>query len=29
VAGKYYEEFVIGETIRHPVRRTITEADNV
>ena len=26
--GKYYEEFVVGETIAHDKRRTISEADN-
>lgn len=29
MAGRYYEQFEIGETIRHDVRRTVTEADNV
>lgn len=29
MAGKYFEEFEIGEVMRHPVRRTITEFDNV
>ncbi|MGQ0535704.1 MAG: MaoC family dehydratase [Methanobacteriota archaeon] len=27
--GRHYEEFVVGEVIRHPIRRTITESDNV
>lgn len=26
--GKYFEEFEIGETIKHNKRRTITESDN-
>jgi acyl dehydratase len=26
--GRYYEEFEVGETIRHDKRRTITAADN-
>jgi acyl dehydratase len=26
--GKYYEEFVVGETIDHDRRRTVTEGDN-
>jgi len=29
MAGRYYEEFEIGEVIRHDVRRTVTETDNV
>jgi len=27
--GLYYEEFSVGQRIDHPIRRTITEADNV
>ncbi len=27
--GKYFEEFEVGQTFEHPIRRTITEADNV
>ncbi len=27
--GKFYEEFVVGETIEHDKGRTITESDNV
>ena len=27
--GLYYEEFRVGQTFDHPIRRTITEADNV
>jgi acyl dehydratase len=28
VSGMYYEQFVVGETLEHPLRRTITESDN-
>lgn len=28
MVGRYYEEFEIGETIRHPRRRTVSESDN-
>lgn len=27
--GLYYEEFSVGQTFQHTIRRTITEADNV
>jgi acyl dehydratase len=27
--GRYYDEFSVGQTFDHPIRRTITEADNV
>ena len=27
--GLYYEEFSVGQTFQHEIRRTITEADNV
>ena len=27
--GLYYEQFTVGQTFDHPIRRTITEADNV
>lgn len=27
--GLYFEEFSIGQTFDHPIRRTVTEADNV
>ena len=27
--GLYFEEFEVGQTFDHPIRRTITEADNV
>jgi acyl dehydratase len=29
MTGLYYEEFHIGQTFRHGIRRTLTEADNV
>jgi len=29
VAGLFFEEFQIGMVFKHPIRRTITEADNV
>jgi len=27
--GKYFDEWRIGETIEHPLRRTVTETDNL
>ncbi len=27
--GLYFEEFSVGQTFVHPIRRTVTEADNV
>jgi len=27
--GLYFEEFTVGRTFAHPIRRTVTEADNV
>ena len=27
--GLYFEEFSVGQVIDHPIRRTVTEADNV
>ena len=27
--GKFYDEWRIGETIEHPLRRTVTETDNL
>lgn len=27
--GLYYEEFSVGQTFDHPIRRTVTETDNV
>jgi acyl dehydratase len=29
MGGRYFEEFEIGETFNHPIRRTVTEMDNV
>mgnify|MGYP000159151507 CR=1 FL=1 len=29
MAGLYFEEFSAGQVFDHPIRRTITEADNV
>lgn len=29
MAGLYLEEFTVGQVIRHPLRRTVTESDNV
>lgn len=29
MAGKWFDELAIGDTFSHPIRRTITEADNV
>jgi acyl dehydratase len=29
LAGLYFEEFRVGQTFRHEIRRTVTEADNV
>lgn len=29
MAGLYLEEFEIGQVIRHPIKRTVTESDNV
>src|ERR1700761_8904515 len=29
MAGLYFEEFTVGMTFQHPIRRTVTEADNV
>ena len=27
--GRYFEEFEVGQVIDHPIRRTVTETDNV
>src|SRR5580698_7705510 len=27
--GLYFEEFCVGQTFHHPIRRTVTETDNV
>jgi itaconyl-CoA hydratase len=29
MAGKYFEDLTVGQTIEHRLRRTVTEADNV
>jgi acyl dehydratase len=29
MAGLYFEEFSVGMRFKHPIRRTVTEADNV
>jgi acyl dehydratase len=29
MAGLYFDEFQVGQTFRHEIRRTVTEADNV
>ncbi len=29
LGGKYFEEFVVGETFAHEVRRTVTDSDNI
>lgn len=29
MAGLYFDELAVGQTFLHPIRRTITEADNV
>jgi len=29
MAGLYLEEFEVGQIIRHPIRKTVTESDNV
>jgi acyl dehydratase len=29
VPGLYFEQFSVGQTFDHPIRRTVTEADNV
>ncbi|MDX2143515.1 MAG: MaoC family dehydratase [Rhodospirillaceae bacterium] len=29
MAGKFYEDFKIGDTLTHAMRRTVTEADNL
>ena len=29
MAGLYFEEFEVGQTFRHAIRRTVTQADNV
>jgi len=29
MAGLYFDELSVGQTFKHPIRRTVTEADNV
>ena len=29
MAGRWFEEFTVGQTFEHEIRRTVTEADNV
>ncbi len=29
MAGRYFEEFVVGDVVRHAVTRTVTETDNL
>jgi acyl dehydratase len=29
MAGKYFDEWAVGETITHEIRRTVTETDNL
>ena len=29
MAGKYFDEWQVGETIAHDIRRTVTETDNL
>jgi acyl dehydratase len=29
MAGRWFEEFSVGQVFEHPIRRTVTEADNV
>jgi len=29
MAGKFFEEWQVGERIEHPIRRTVTETDNL
>jgi acyl dehydratase len=29
VSGLYFEQFVVGRRFEHPIRRTVTEADNM
>jgi acyl dehydratase len=28
MAGRWFEEFAVGQTFEHPIRRTVTESDN-
>ncbi len=29
MAGLYYEEFSVGQVFEHPIRRTVTDTDNI
>lgn len=29
MSGRYYEEWTIGDVVSHPIRRTVTETDNL
>jgi acyl dehydratase len=29
VSGLYFEQFAVGQSFEHPIRRTVTEADNM
>ncbi|MEQ8447498.1 MAG: MaoC family dehydratase [Pelagibacterium sp.] len=29
MSGRYFEDWSVGDTIAHPIRRTVTEADNL
>lgn len=29
MSGRYYEDWTVGDVIAHPIRRTVTEADNL
>jgi acyl dehydratase len=29
VSGLYFEQFIVGQSFEHPIRRTVTEADNM
>lgn len=29
MSGLYFEQFVVGQSFEHPIRRTVTEADNM
>ena len=29
LAGRYFEDFALGERYRHPLGRTVTETDNI
>ena len=29
MAGRYFDEWKVGDTVAHPITRTVTETDNV